>query len=388
MDDNGRMLRWAPWLTGAILLASLAVAGWAYMRDHDHQQAIERDRLLIVTTERLLSALKDVETGERGFVITGRENYLEPYDSGLAAVPPDEARVVSLIGRGADALSSLIDDRLKEAAEGIATYRQEGAAAGAASIDSGRGKTLMDQVRIEVARLQHEADDRIAAMRATQRRDDMLRVGSVAGLLASCGVLGLLALLRRRQQQASQELFEGVLENAPIGVGILDPSLRIRHVNQALSKMSERALSAAPGMSIWDVLPNLREMLEPRLRRVAQGGRATLAEVEAASNTRADQIRSYQANFYPILQGGRDREPSGVGMIISDVTARKRAERMTKDSEERFRSLVQASASIIWTADPTGAFAAPQPNWTRFTGQLEEASLGWGRFACLQPGRR
>ena len=44
-------------------------------------------------------------------------------------------------------------------------------------------------------------------------------------------------MLRRRQHEASQRLFEGVMENAPIGLGILDPSLRIRHVNHALSKM-------------------------------------------------------------------------------------------------------------------------------------------------------
>ena len=108
-------------------------------------------------------------------------------------------------------------------------------------------------------------------------------------------------------------------------------------------------------------------MLEPRLQRVLQGGHATSAEVEASSNTRADQIRSYQVNFYP-LRGERGAA-EGVGMVIADVTARKRAERATRESEERFRSLVEASAAMIWTADATGAFVRPQPSWIRFTGQ-------------------
>ena len=166
MNDNGRLLRWAPWLTGGFLLASLVVAGWAYMRDHGHQRAIERDRSLIVTTERLLSSLKDVETGERGFVITGHENYLEPYDWGLDSVPSDEARVAALVGSYANRLSELVTRRIEEAAAGIAAYRHDGAAAGAASVDAGRGKDLMDQVRVEVARLQRDADDRIAATAA------------------------------------------------------------------------------------------------------------------------------------------------------------------------------------------------------------------------------
>ena len=377
--------RWAPWLAGGVLLISLVVAGIAYLLDRSHALAGERDSALILVSERLLSAMKDVETGERGFVITGRNQYLEPYLSGIAAIPQDEGTLSSLVGPEARTLSGLIDERLKEAAEGIAAYRANGPAAGAAVVDTGTGKAVMDRIRAEVARLQQVANERTASRRSEQRWHDMLRIASVVGLTVSCATLALFAVRRRREQQVSQELFEGVLENAPIGVGILDPSLRIRHLNHALSKMSERALSAKPGMSIWDVLPDLRETLEPRLQRVAQGGRAALAEVEAASNTRADQIRSYQANFYPILQRGRDRNAGGVGMIIADVTARKRAERSTKESEERFRSLVQASASIIWTADPTGAFAAPQPNWTRFTGQSGEASLGWGRFECLHP---
>ncbi len=386
MNRNDRLLGWAPWLMGAILVASLGVAIWAYLRDHDHQQAIEHERSLIVTTERLLSALKDVETGERGFIITGRESYLEPYNSGVAAVPSDAARVTALVGPDADKLSDLVTDRLKEAAEGIAAYRGQGAAAGAARVDSGLGKSLMDQVRVEVARNQHDADDRIAVTVMEQRRDDLLRIASVVGLLASCFALGLLAIQRRRQHEASQRLFEGVMENAPIGLGILDPSLRIRHVNHALSKMSERALSAMPGMSIWDVLPQLRDKLEARLQRVLQGGRAAGTEVEAASNTRVDQVRSYQVNFYPLTANGGAAE--GVGMVIADVTARKRAERATRESEERFRSLVEANASMIWTTDKDGAFTKSQPAWTRFTGQSGTESLGWGRLVCIHPDDR
>ena len=383
MDGNDRVLQRASWLAGALLLVSLVVAGWAYLRDHSHQQSIERDRSLIVTSERLLSTLKDVETGERGFIITGRDVYLEPYKAGLASVPSQEARVAALVGPEAERLTSLVADRLIEAGEGIATYREKGAAAGAASIDTGLGKGLMDRIRAETARLQHNADDRIADLEILQRRDDQLRVASVVGLVASCVMLGLLTLFRRRQQQASQRLFEGVMENAPIGLGVLDPSLRIRHVNHALAKMSERALSATPGMSIWDVIPQLRNTLEAKLQRVLQGHRAAGAEVDAASSARADQIRSYQVNFYPLRTSATTIE--GVGMVIEDVTARKRAERATRESEERFRSLVQASAAMIWTADATGAFVKPQPNWTRFTGQPEAESLGWGRFRCLHP---
>ena len=75
----------------------------------------------------------------------------------------------------------------------------------------------------------------------------------------------------------------------------------------------------------------------------------------------------------------------GVGMVIADVTARRRAERATKEGEERFRTLVEASAAIIWTADGSGAFVEPQLHWNRFTGQTTEESMGWGRLASIHP---
>ncbi len=163
----------------------------------------------------------------------------------------------------------------------------------------------MDRVRVEVARLQHDADGRIAATAAEQRRDDLLRIVSVVGLLASCVALGLLAILRRRQHEASQRLFEGVMENAPVGLGILDTSLRIRHVNHALSKMSERALSAAPGHEHLGRHPAAAGHAGGSSRSGScKAAVRPATEVEATSNTRADQIRSYQVNFYPSRQRG------------------------------------------------------------------------------------
>src|SRR5579859_4755414 len=43
-------------------------------------------RIALAATD-LLSALKDAETGQRGFLLTGRESYLDPYRHAEAAVP-------------------------------------------------------------------------------------------------------------------------------------------------------------------------------------------------------------------------------------------------------------------------------------------------------------
>src|SRR5882724_6364388 len=75
----------------AVLLVLLAVAAISYentrklleaasLRGHTHE-------VLTKLTE-LLSTLQDAETGQRGFLITGEERYLEPYQAALQNIDP------------------------------------------------------------------------------------------------------------------------------------------------------------------------------------------------------------------------------------------------------------------------------------------------------------
>src|SRR5450759_3993906 len=50
----------------------------AQMRAHTYQ--------VLENLERVLSTLKDAETGQRGYIITGEDRYLEPYQTGTSAL--------------------------------------------------------------------------------------------------------------------------------------------------------------------------------------------------------------------------------------------------------------------------------------------------------------
>ena len=213
-----------------------------------------------------------------------------------------------------------------------------------------------------------------------------LGLAAFACLGVSFTLLLVLAARRRREQRAASALLEGVLENAPVGLGLLDTSLRVKHMNRALSTMSDRALSAGVGVSIWEVVPHLREALETRLGQVLDGGRSiSNVDIQAGSNLRADQVRDYQVSFYPLRSASGRKRIEGAGMVVSDVTARRRMERWLRDSEERFRTLTEASADIIWTTDAAGEFDKPQRDWTEFTGQDHDALKGYGYFASVHP---
>lgn len=74
--------------------------------------------------------------------------------------------------------------------------------------------------------------------------------------------------------------------------------------------------------------------------------------------------------------------------LARDITQRLDAEQHLRESEQRFRSLVEATSQVVWTCPPCGNQAKPQAAWQQFTGQTEEDVLGWGWLNALHAGDR
>ncbi len=88
----------------------------------------------------------------------------------------------------------------------------------------------------------------------------------------------------------------------------------------------------------------------------------------------------------PIL--ARDGSIIGASTIAYDISARKRERIALQESEERYRSLVAATTSIVWTTDGGGRFVEPQSSWQAYTGQPWPDHRGWGWSEMLHPADR
>jgi PAS domain S-box-containing protein len=63
----------------------------------------------------------------------------------------------------------------------------------------------------------------------------------------------------------------------------------------------------------------------------------------------------------------------------------RRSEAGLRESEHRFRSLVNATTSLVWTTDPAGNVTGPLPGWQKYSGQSDEEVLGAGWVRALHP---
>ena len=83
----------------------------------------------------------------------------------------------------------------------------------------------------------------------------------------------------------------------------------------------------------------------------------------------------------------------GVGLIMLNVAglsteAAEAAAAEIRRSEERYRSLVQGGAQVVWVAAPDGAMKEDSPEWRWITGQSEEEYTGFGWLESIHPEDR
>ena len=117
----------------------------SYRVTHTHE--------VIEHINKLMSLVKDAETGQRGFVITGDEAFLQPHEEALPAIESIKGELRHLTGdnphqqKRMDEVDALVAKKLHELARTIAIRRSQGFAETEKAILSGEGKRAMDQLR-------------------------------------------------------------------------------------------------------------------------------------------------------------------------------------------------------------------------------------------------
>jgi len=188
------------------LLAVAAVAIIALLSDQSLQATTDSTANLTQTIEvlghleGLLSTLKDAETGQRGFLLTGDESYLTPYTDAKDSLPDELSSMRALLvnrpeqRRRLDGIESLANLKMAEMEATVVERRAGKPDAALATVRTDRGKIYMDRIRAAVS----EMDGRAAVDRAACSRIAQCRDGIAGGDLGRIGAIGVLDCRRRR----------------------------------------------------------------------------------------------------------------------------------------------------------------------------------------------
>ncbi len=182
-------------------------------------------------------------------------------------------------------------------------------------------------------------------------------------------------------------LLDTLLQNAPVGMAFIDREFRYVRINAALAALNGQPVEEHLGRTVREILPNLAPAVEPIFQRVLATGEPIVdIEVLEQRSSASDQPRYWQGSYYPVRRS--NGEIAGIGIVAADITERHFAQEALQQSEERYRSLVTATTSLVWVCDAEGAFVSPQADWEAYTGQPWAEHQGWGWMAMIHPDDR
>ncbi|HEX4131815.1 MAG TPA: CHASE3 domain-containing protein [Pirellulales bacterium] len=156
---------------GGYWLASIILIGLGFLSYRSTTTLVANNRaaahteLVLADLESLISLLKDAETGQRGFLLTGKESYLEPYATALSKIDTtfDDLRRLTNDNpnqqRRLDELKLVVRDKLKELDQTISLMKAQGFDAALKVVNNDSGKYMMDEIRSLVLKMRKEESE-------------------------------------------------------------------------------------------------------------------------------------------------------------------------------------------------------------------------------------
>jgi signal transduction histidine kinase/CheY-like chemotaxis protein len=217
-------------LTAGFLLAmacSVLIGASASLRISalvDERAQVDATQRVLDHVTQLRSLLKDAERGQRGYVITGRESYLVPYEESTQHIGAELDSVAALAGAQdpaqVAALRVAVAAKLAELDETVRLRREEGFAAAAATVATDRGAQAMATITadLDVIEARQRADrehQRLASAASAAETRRLIAVTVVASVVATgLGALWVVRTVTRpvtRVTEAATRLAAGEL---------------------------------------------------------------------------------------------------------------------------------------------------------------------------------
>ena len=211
-------------LAFAVAVMILIGVGWMAVQNTKRMVAdaewVTHTHKVTEQIEHVLSILKDIETGQRGYMLTNQVEYLEPYEQARVGLPKELAELRALLHDNAMhklmvRLETLSQQRLDLSRQIIEIHRKSGPEASLKLMNTNQGKDLMDELRHVTGQMRHE-EERLLKSRSdlnqasAQRTIQVISIGmliAIALVLFSAALVTRFLTLKQRAEARLSQVF-------------------------------------------------------------------------------------------------------------------------------------------------------------------------------------
>jgi PAS domain S-box-containing protein len=380
----------------ALLLAGSAVVMyWT-------SQTVARVNTRLVTTETALagledvmSTIKDAETGQRGFLLTGKPEYLAPYNAAVARINAGLLKIDGINSssefspKDAGQLRTLINEKLTELSHTINLRESSGLDAAVAVVNTDRGKATMVAIRDLVARMIQKKSDERAALRANADQAALFRT-SVFAVICVVNVGFLIWAYRKilfgiiereiaaEELRKQKELLSVTLSSIGDGVIVADSRSKITFMNAEAEKLTGWSLSAAGGQPCETVFNIINEASRVRVESPVEKVLRLGTVVGLANHTllvRPDGSEiAIDDSGAPIRNA--DGTIHGVVLVFRDFSEHKASEKKLRDAFLLLDTVTNSTSDLIYAKDRNGKMLFANKATLATVGKSPEQVMG------------
>lgn len=340
---------------------------------------VDHTTATIARLEYTMSVMKDAETGQRGYLLTGDTDFLQPYNGAykkaLLSVNQFQKQIAGnpQQTKAADQIREVLVKRLNI----LDTFIQEKKAGQTISpSELLTGKLAMDSLRVVINRAELTEKNLLNKRlnKLNQYTYDTPFFLFVAALIAV--VVTLFSYFKsvsevNQRVKLYAELQVKEHETANLNEELAATNEELSAANEEINASNEELATANQELAAANEELNAsNEQLTESQEDVRQLNEKLGASNEELSATVEELFRSQED-----LKALNDDLEERVNNRTAALT----------ESETRFRIIMETMPQIAWVSTPEGEITFFNKQWYEYTGKTYDESIGWGWTACIHP---
>lgn len=335
------------------------------LREANHKEL--HAKKVLTKLEEVLAEITDAETGQRGYLLTGKPRYLEPYKKAIDKVEDDLKQLQALTAdnlyhqKKLDIVVPLIDEKFTELQQTINVRNQQGLDAALEIVNTNQGKLIMDQIREVFSKMKAE-EERLFQARAQRTQGTVhttIWIFSI-GLAFDLGILVFVyshiyreihqRLQAQDQLRDSESRLTQFLEAIPVGVFVVDHHGTPYYANQTAKKLFGQGIIPKNSANLF---PEVYPVYSAKAEKVYPHNLEPIIQALNGKSSIHDGIEIHQPDkIVPIeILGTPIFDDKGnvtyAIVVLNDITERKWAEAERLKFTCRLNQLNQAFSRFV-----------------------------------------